>query len=280
MNPPCPQRHRWLGLMLSLFVPGFGLIRAGHIRRGLCWLVGMQLGALVFGICAAWSVVPMVIVALIFITILAVQVGMLCDSYRSGRMTVPLWLLFLGLLVALYFLDSPASLVVRPFKMPASSMEPTLLGSKAGSSPDHVMVDLLSYRLGAPQRGDLIVFATSQISGIRKDQSNEGEVFFTKRLVGLPGERIRIAGGKIYANGRLLDERDGIPPFNYIEPSRDSSDARMEGQDYRVGEGEYFVLGDNPPNSFDSRYWGNVPANSILGKVTLIYYPFKRAGRL
>lgn len=246
--------------------------------------MGLQLAVLAFGMGVAWSAVPLVVVALMFLALLVVQVWMLCDSYRVGRMTVPLWLLFLGLLVLFHWLDSPASLVVRPYKMPTSSMEPTLLGSKAGATPDHVMVDLLGYRFEAPERGDLIVFSTSQIPRIPKYNQSGREVdqeeFFVKRLVGLPGERIRISGGRIYADGRLLDERDGIPPFNYIEPPGNALEERREGQDYGVGPGEYFVLGDNPPNSSDSRYWGNVPAGSILGKVTLIYYPFNRVGRL
>lgn len=142
------------------------------------------------------------------------------------------------------------------------------------------MVDRLSYRFSAPKRGDLIVFNTTQIPGIRHSDQSAGTEFYIKRLVGLPGERIRIADGKLYANGRLLGASDGIPAFPYTDPAGSTSAVKREGKDFVVGPNEYFALGDNSENSYDSRYWGCVPASSIFGKITLIYYPFSRAGRL
>jgi len=126
----------------------------------------------------------------------------------------------------------------------------------------------------------VIVFSASQIAGIRDQLGGEKEVFYMKRLVGLPGERIRIADGKLFANGKLLGESDGIPEITYTEPAGTPSSARRDGQEFLVGPDEYFALGDNSPNSYDSRYWGCVPASAVYGKVTMIYYPFSRAARL
>ena len=104
------------------------------------------------------------------------------------------------------------------------------------------------------------------------------ETHYVSRLLGLPGERIKIHGGKVYANDRELGEKDGVPPIHYIERAKDVSGAEDE-REYQVPEGEYFFLSDNPPNASDSRYWGFVPKRNIVGKVTLIYYPFNRIGR-
>jgi signal peptidase I len=281
MSSPVPGKRRWLGVLLSLLVPGFGILRAGLPRRALGWFLGLQLASLIGGLGFGLSVVPFWLTVFVLAAAIVAQIWMLCDSCRPGRMTLPLWLAFAGLLAVTFYLPEPASLVSRAFKIPTGAMEPTLIGARSASTPDHVIVDRIGYRLGSPQRGDLIVFATSGISGIQHPADSGGdEVFYTMRLVGLPGERIRIADGKLFADGRLLGESDGIPAIHYTEQCGVSSTAKREGQDFVIGPDEYFALGDNSPNSFDSRFWGSVPTSAIYGKVTLIYYPFSRAGRI
>jgi signal peptidase I len=280
-SSPIPMKHRWFGVLLSLLVPGFGVLRAGLPRRAFAWFLGLQLASLIAGLSFGLRAVPFWLAIVIFTAAIVAQIWMLCDSFRPGRMTRLLWLVLVGLLAATFYLPTPASLVARAFKIPTGAMEPTLIGSRSASTPDHVIVDRLSYRVSPPKRGDLIVFATSQISGIQHPADSTGEeVFYIKRLVGLPGERIRIAGGKLFADGRLLGESDGIPVITYTDPVGAPATAKREGQDFVIGPDEYFALGDNSANSFDSRYWGCVPATAIYGKVTMIYYPFSRAGRL
>jgi signal peptidase I len=275
------MKRRWLGVFLSMLVPGFGVLRAGLPRRALAWFLGLHLASLIVGLSFALSAVPFWLTVVVFAASIVAQLWMLYDSFRPGRMTRLLWLVYVGLLVAILLVPAPASLVARAFKIPTGAMEPTLIGSRSASTPDRVIADRLSYSISPPRRGDLIVFATSHISGIPHPADGTGEeVFYIKRIVGLPGERIRIADGKLYADGRLLGEPDGIPAIAYTDPVGAPVTAKREGRDFVIGPEEYFALGDNSATSFDSRYWGGVPAAAIYGKVTMIFYPFSRAGRI
>lgn len=268
---------------MSLFVPGFGLIRGGRIRRGVYWLVAMQLISVIAAASIALSMIPMWLPVCVLGAAIVAQVWMLWESFRPGRMTGRLWLLFIGLLAAIALIPPPAALIARAFRQPTSSMEPTLRGTTLGSTPDHLIVDRMTYRFTAPKRGDIIAFDASKIPGIQQSTKFAGETFFLKRIVGLPGERIRIEDGRILADGRLLDGKDGIPPLSYLDYEENiylPSFSKRDGQDHLVGPEEYFVLGDHSANSYDSRYWGCVPAHAIHGKATTIYYPLGRAGRI
>lgn len=279
-TPEIRKESRWPGLLLSFFVPGFGLFRAGLPRRAFAWFSGMLLLSLIVGLSLALSIVPIWLVVFVLLGSVAAQIWMLCDGFRPGRMTWPLWLHFIVLLVALYILPSPILSVARSFRIPTSGMEPTFLGSKDGSTPDHVAADLLSYRFNPPQRGDIVVFSTTGIAGLAPFTGRQGDSAFVQRLVGMPGETIRISDGKVIADGRPLGDADGIPPFDYENPRSGPLPVALgEGEELVVGSDEYFVLGDNVSNSLDSRYWGCVPKSSIIGKVTMIYYPFGRMRR-
>jgi signal peptidase I len=248
---------------LSLLVPGFGLIRAGRIARGICWFVALQIVGILVILLVIWRAVPTWAALLAIISGIAFQIVMLVDSYRPGRLTLGRVLIFAVVLSAIVFLPLPTQLIARAFTIPTASMEPTLQGTSKGA-PDHVILDRLSYRLSAPHRGDLAIFSTKGIEGIPEDAS-----LFVKRVVGLPGEKIEIRDGHVFANGRQLSEQDEIPAVSYVPHPAAS---------YIVPEGAYFMLGDNSPNSFDSRYWGSVPRANIQGRVARIYYPLSRAG--
>ena len=146
-------------------------------------------------------------------------------------------------------------------------MQPTLRAASSSGAADHFIADRLAYRFALPQRGDLVVFRTGGIARIPQP-----EVVYIKRLVGLPGERVVIKEGRVFADGRQLGPSDGIPAeidyFNH--PS-------TEEPGFDVPEGSYFMLGDNSQQSYDSRYWGGVPQANIIGRVARIYYPFARA---
>lgn len=196
---------------------------------------------------------------------------MLMDSFRPGRLTWPLAVGFVIALVALSALPSLPQLLAKSFKVPTAAMEPTLAGASNGIH-DCVIVDRVSYLFCEPKRGELVVFRTTGLMGIQE----EGSPMFVKRLVGLPGERIEIRDGRVFANEQLLNESDGIPPVTYIPAGLSVSP--LKNASYTVPDGRFFFLGDNSAKSFDSRYWGSVPGKNIYGRVARIYYPFSRIG--
>ena len=112
--------------------------------------------------------------------------------------------------------------------------------------------------VGGPGYGDVVVFRWP-----RDERQN-----FVKRIIGLPGDNIRIQRGNVYRNGAVIDEP-------YVE--RESGETIAERT---VPDGEYYVMGDNRRQSDDSRHWGNVPAENIVGKIWVAYWPLNRFSAL
>jgi signal peptidase I len=265
------RKGPWPGVLLSLLIPGFGLVRAARPLRGLAWFVGLQFVAVAIALLFIARAVPTWVVCGGMLVGLMCTLVMLADSFRPGRLTWPLAVVFVIALVAQAPLPSLPHLVASSFKVPTVAMEPTLVGASRGT-PDYVIVDRVSYLVSQPKRGDVVVFRTAGIMGIE----GEGNIFFVKRLVGLPGERIEIRDGRAFADGRPLDESAGIPPITYTSPRM--SAVSPETSSYAVPADCFFFLGDNSAHSFDSRYWGSVPRKNIYGKVSRIYYPLSRIG--
>ncbi len=131
------------------------------------------------------------------------------------------------------------------------SMEPTL------HDGEFVIVNKLAYRFGSPQRGDVIVF--------RYPRDPEQE--YIKRVIGLPGDRIRIVNGHVYVNDQLIDE-----PYVASAPRYQS--------EWSVPEDSVFVLGDNRNNSSDSHNWGPVPLENVIGRALFVYWPPRSWGAI
>jgi signal peptidase I len=163
---------------------------------------------------------------------------------------------------------------IQNFKVEGSSMQPTLEGGQ------YLLVNKLvylrmdqdrlsrmmpfwsvtsgeqSFAVHPPRRGEVIVFH------FPRDPSRD----FVKRVIGVPGDTVEIRNGMVMVNGQVLDEP-------YLTSRDNSSMSRVT-----IGEGEYFVLGDNRRGSNDSRNWGTVPEVNILGKVWIIYWPLSQWG--
>jgi signal peptidase I len=158
--------------------------------------------------------------------------------------------------------------VVNPYRIPSSSMEPTLHCARGGGGgclarfSDRVLANRFIYHFRDPHRGEIIVFHVPNIAEVK---CGAGGVF-VKRIIGLPGEVWQERQGFVYINGKKLNEP-------YIQKNRrdfESWPAR------RIPKNNYFMMGDNRASSCDSRKWGTVPRSRIIGKVFAIYWPPQR----
>jgi signal peptidase I len=142
---------------------------------------------------------------------------------------------------------------------------------------DQVFVDKFSYNFVKPHRGDVFVFRTNHIPGIREDPE-AGSPFYIKRLAGLPGDGLRIDPPFLYVNGKKAEgygfarEMAAKPPYRGYAPGHDY--LATPQQTYTVPPRGYFAMGDNSYNSYDSRYWGPVPEENLVGRGLLVYWPF------
>ena len=157
--------------------------------------------------------------------------------------------------------------VVNPYRIPSSSMEPTLHCAVpqpgcAASFSDRVLANRFIYHFREPERGDIVVFETPPEARARCG----AEGTFVKRLLGLPGDRIGVRDGFIYVNGRRLREP-------YLNPGQRD---HMSFRSRKVEAGHYFMVGDNRAQSCDSRFWGSVPRENLIGEVFAVYWPPKR----
>ena len=147
-------------------------------------------------------------------------------------------------------------LVLRPHRIQGTSMHPTF--------PDrqYLLTERVTYYLNEPKRGDIVVF---------RPPVSEDE--FIKRIIALPGEKISIRNGRVYINGKALEEK-------YLSSDVYTSSGKFleEGMEYVVPAGHYIVFGDNRPHSSDSRAWGAVEKKSIAGRAWLVYWPINNFG--
>jgi signal peptidase I len=201
-----------------------------------------------------------------------------------GAWASPLQLLLTTVVIAIFVI----TFIVQAFQIPSESMENTLLIG------DYLLVDKLRYGTGGVwdhlmpyrrvQRGDIVVFHYPV---------NPAE-HFVKRVVGVPGDHLRLLNHRVFVNGTALQEsytryssslheafRDDFPKIDVPVPGLDGSwwlemKKLVEDGQLIVPEGEYFVLGDNRDESLDSRYWGFVPRANIVGRPLLIYWSVKK----
>ena len=159
--------------------------------------------------------------------------------------------------------------VVNPYRIPSSSMEPTLHCAKPGQGcearfSDRVLANRFIYHFRNPKRKEIVVFETPPLA---KQRCGAGGTF-VKRIIGLPGDTVtEKAGGYIYINGKKLDEP-------YIKPDRRAEDHTQNS--WTVPPGQYFMMGDNRGSSCDSRVWGSVPRKNLIGEVFAVYWPPNR----
>ncbi len=144
---------------------------------------------------------------------------------------------------------------------------------------DQVFVDKFSYNFVKPHRGDVFVFRTNHIPGIREDPE-AGSPFYIKRLAGLPGDQLRIDPPFLYVSGKKAEGYGFARVMSAKHPYRGYALGReylsQPDRTFTVPQDGYFALGDNSYNSYDSRYWGAVPEANLVGRGLLVYWPFDR----
>jgi signal peptidase I len=169
--------------------------------------------------------------------------------------------------------------LVKPFRIPSGSMEPTLdIGQR-------VLVDRVTKHFSSFHRGDIVVFkppkgADTDNCGVNHPATEpcptatpqKSETNFIKRIVGVPGDRLKVLAGRVYIDGKPLKEP-------YIRPDA-TCELCNEPQAITVPPGSFFMMGDNRGQSADSREWGPVPKNWIIGTAFFTYWPPGRIGTL
>lgn len=164
-----------------------------------------------------------------------------------------LWEIIKIVVIALVIVVPIRYFIFQPFLVKGQSMEPNF------ESGDYLIIDEISYRIREPQRGEVIVFKYPQNPSQR----------YIKRIIGLPNETVEIKNGKVLINNKELDEKY-LPLYTYT-----TGDIVVI-----LGENEFFVLGDNRTASYDSRRWGPVPRQNIIGRVFIRAWPFTALAKI
>jgi signal peptidase I len=169
--------------------------------------------------------------------------------------------------------------VVKPFRIPSESMVPTLAVGQ------RVLVERITKHFGNPGRGDILVFKPP--AGADNDQCGvshppdqacpeptqaRSQTNFIKRVVGLPGDHLKVIGGRVWINGKQQKE-------SFIRPDPNCQICDLP-REFTVPPGHFFMMGDNRGESDDSRTWGPVPKRWIIGQAFFTYWPPHRIGTL
>jgi signal peptidase I len=197
---------------------------------------------------------------------------------RSAAELVVIVLVAFGLALAIQ------AFIVKPYEIPSGSMLPTL------DINQRVLVDRIGTHFSSPHVGDILVFrppasetcsnpnqgenqaGDQRASACDVAQTNESTQTYIKRVVGLPGDRISIVNGHVIRNGVR-------EPDSYTIPCDGAGECNFR-RTITIPPGDYYMMGDNRPDSLDSRFWGPVPKAWIIGKAFLTYWPPDRIGFL
>ena len=178
---------------------------------------------------------------------------------KKGKKNKPFWRDALEIiLIAAVLAFAVRTFVVESFWVPSGSMLPTI------QINDRVWVTKFTYHISDPQRGDVVVFEPPESA-----HASENENYYIKRLIGLPGEEVEFKDNKLYINGEEVEE-------SYLPEGTVTEDFGP----LIIPEDCYFFCGDNRSGSYDSRAWGVVERDALVGKGQFIYWPFDRIGGL
>ncbi len=179
------------------------------------------------------------------------------DLTRIKRFFVSAWETLEVVIIALVTVFIIRTFIAQPFLVSGASMEPTF------QNGNYLLIDELTYRFREPRRGEVIVFHHS---------AGSVSEYFIKRIIGLPGETLTLGGNQI-----TITPVSGLP-LTLQESYLPSSTRTIAEKSVTLGAGEYFVMGDNRMNSYDSRAWGPVKEKEIVGIARVEVFPFSAMG--
>jgi signal peptidase I len=289
------RRRWWLAGLLSFLVPGLGQVYNGQATKGLLFyfILSVSGGFLISlihflfkppGRPFYWIIILAIFLAVFFIS-LALYLFIIFEAIYSAKKIsgdyslkkYNRWYIYLLIILVIRLAGFSVNTTViehnifKAYKVPAESMMPTLLVG------DHFLCDLGYYNNHNPERGDLVIFKTPAV---------ENKTLI-KRIIGIPGDTIRITYDELYINDKKIEQKfigkfssGDVKDADIYEETVDSKDYRVLDQEKRyenfgpvtVPDGAYFVLGDNRDNSYDSRHWGMVRRDQILGRPVFIYF--------
>lgn len=184
-------------------------------------------------------------------------------SNARRKIVVPLIVVGIVLMTSLAALRVTGLII--PFSVPTGGMAPAI------SPRDHVLMEGFSFLARKPRRGDIVVFKTDGIESLES-----GNVYL-KRVVGEPGDQLRIVAGKLYVNEKPVDMKNRLGEIHYVFLPF-SRFLTSTNDTATVPDGSFFVLGDNSTNSADSRIWGCLPSKNVKGRILFCYWPLGRFG--
>jgi signal peptidase I len=275
------RRNQFSALVLSI-VPGLGQIYNGQLTKGMVFLTIDLLVPIAFGLTGILNNLNGLVAFLVFF--LSFIVYRMTDGFVQAKKLVNYelksynkWYVYSSFVVVLgivrTFLDLPASTGIQTFKIPTPSMNPTM---KPG---DRVVASLNYYDNKPILQGDIVVF-----------NSPKGGIW-TFRVIGTPNDSIEVKNGQVYVNNQLnkltttgeyvLDDQEVIQYHEQLSATKAIKTLRYKQvmmpdtktfDKIRVPENEYFLMGDNRDNAFDSRFLGTIKKDDILGRITYSYW--------
>lgn len=258
-------RKPWVAGLLTILTRGLGHLYAGNPKRGLilfgieqCLLIVFAVSALIIAP-TLFSMAVALIGGLAFTVFCVVDAASIAkgkkENYELAKYNR--WFAYVGYVVVLSFLVSTllsagvkASLV-QAYKIPSGAMIPTLLVG------DHLLANKFIYKTEEPKRGDIIIFPYPE------DPSRD----FIKRLIAVEGDIIEMKNKRLYINSKEQSE-----PYIINTDSGGPRDQRDNFGPVTVPPGKLFFMGDNRDQSYDSRFWGYVPKDTIKGKAMSLYW--------
>jgi signal peptidase I len=284
--------RRWVNIFPTLLLSGSTHYLSGRKHAALIWVLAQYAVISLVMILGIHPYIPFALTeqSPVIYVLYVVPLIALLDGLRKPIPVMGFKKGFLVLVCILSILLVPPfftrTFLFQPLIMPTNAMSPTLQGHQRlenGSITrgDQLFVEKFTYLFKEPKRGDIIAYKTTKVD----DTGEQKPMIYTDRVVGLPGERVSLLPPYVLIDGKVIEEpaifkkmaakEKGFTGYIFMQMGKF---LQTEQDTYLLKDDEYFVLGDNSPNSADSRCYGPVQRSSIIGKAVYVYAPVSRKG--